>query len=382
MRLPEAKVKAAIQRSEEEVRLTALRFFTDSPTDDRTVMPLVIQAVEFYGIEAAFRVLREADNLPQTDSTAEWLVGQLHRADLDPRDVHDDNYCSAISLILCDLGSDLLPRWYDRIHQAPLFSNQLKRRLADGMTASSWSWQDVWARFLSCVDELSRKTKWSSAEHIRIHRLGELLARHPRAERKILSLLQRKLPNITPDLAGWIDQDVVRIAGLMRLEAAIPQIIERAHLADENTADNCGQALGRIGTDQVVTAIASDWECGDFDFRMIMCEALKMVHSDLCVATCLRFLHEERDAETRVELGYALLNHFSFDAIEPIRQLVQGDLEHLDPEEAGLRFLLVVVAMIMDVRFPEFDTWQRQAIAADWGAYGLEVSRISENLGE
>jgi hypothetical protein len=38
--------------------------------------------------------------------------------------------------------------------------------------------------------------------------------------------------------------------------------------------------------------------------------------------------------------------------------------------------------MTMDVRFPEFDAWYQQAIAADWGAYGLEVSRISENIRE
>ena len=382
MRLPEAKIKAAIQHPEQEVRLTALRYFSDAPTDDPTVMPLVIQAVETYRVEAAFRMIRMADDLTQTDSTVEWLVGELHHTDLDPRDLHDDNYRFTIALILCDLEGDLLARWHDWINEAPLFPSQLKGRLAGAGAASRWTWQDIWARFLSCLDELSSKAKWTGADHTRIYRLAELLARHPEAERKILGLLQRNWPDVDPDFAAWIDQDLVGIAGLMRLEAAIPHIIERAHLAEKNTADNCGQALGRIGTDEVIEAIANDWECGDFDFRMIMCEALKMIHSDLCVEACLGFLYDEKDAEIQVELGYALLSHFSFDAIEPVHQLVQGDLADLNPEEAGLRFLLVATAMIMDLGFPEFDAWHEQAIEADWGAYGLEQSRISENISE
>ncbi len=65
MRFPESKIKAAIQHPEEEVRLTALRYFTDSLNNDDSVMPLVIKAVEAYGVESAFRILRDADRLPQ-----------------------------------------------------------------------------------------------------------------------------------------------------------------------------------------------------------------------------------------------------------------------------------------------------------------------------
>ena len=67
MRLPESKIKAAIQHAEEEVRLTALRYFTEPLTDDTSVMPLVIQSVESYSVDSAFRILRDAERLPQTE---------------------------------------------------------------------------------------------------------------------------------------------------------------------------------------------------------------------------------------------------------------------------------------------------------------------------
>ena len=46
MRTPEAQIKQAILHPEEEMREQALHYFSDARSQDDTVMPLVIQAVE------------------------------------------------------------------------------------------------------------------------------------------------------------------------------------------------------------------------------------------------------------------------------------------------------------------------------------------------
>ena len=74
MRLPESKIKTAILHPEEAVRLTALAYFADSFTTDESVMPLVIEAVEKYGRESAFRILRDAERLLQTEFSFNWLL--------------------------------------------------------------------------------------------------------------------------------------------------------------------------------------------------------------------------------------------------------------------------------------------------------------------
>ena len=79
MRLLEPKIKAAILHPDEEVRVTAVSYFSGSFSQDETIMPLVIQAVETYGREKAFRILRAAESLTQTHATAEWLVRELRR---------------------------------------------------------------------------------------------------------------------------------------------------------------------------------------------------------------------------------------------------------------------------------------------------------------
>jgi len=60
MRIQESKIKEAILHPEEEIRLKAVSYFADSHSQDETLMPLVIQTVEKYDKETAFRILRDA----------------------------------------------------------------------------------------------------------------------------------------------------------------------------------------------------------------------------------------------------------------------------------------------------------------------------------
>lgn len=61
----------------------------------------------------------------------------------------------------------------------------------------------------------------------------------------------------------------------------------------------------------------------------------------------------------RLNLCEALLDHFSFEGVEPTRQLIR---EHqLTPNLRHLRSSLIAVCKIMGTRFPEFDAWQEQA---------------------
>src|SRR5690242_5250419 len=107
MRLPESKIKQGILHPEEEVRLTATKYFSDSFSRDESVMPLVIEAVEKYGRENAFSILRDAERLPQTPPTLDWLMNELRRI-YDTNKVEEDNYRAAIGLILCDADPQLI----------------------------------------------------------------------------------------------------------------------------------------------------------------------------------------------------------------------------------------------------------------------------------
>lgn len=381
MRLPESKIKAAIQHPEEEVRLTALRYFTDSLNNDASVMPLVIKAVETFGIDSAFRILRDAERLPQTESTIDWLIDQLHRSDLDLASIDNDNYRFAVALVLCDAEPSLIAHREPEIRKAPLFPRELDKWISETVLAASWNWEVAWKKFLECADKLSRKRKWSPTDHRRLHHLNGLLARHRDGEAQLLALLRREKHGLDPELAEWIDSHVVKLAGLMRLDAAIPFLIERSHLAEDDIADECGDALGSIGTDAVVEAITSDWECGDFNFRTIMCSALERIHTDQCAKACLEFLCDEQDGEVQLELGHALLAHFEFDGVDLVQQLVEGGGDDLRPDERDLRSRLVAAATIMGTPFSQYEEWHDEAVRTNYGWFEYERKRIAENFG-
>ena len=116
MRLAEEAIKQAILHPEHEVRVTAVNYWSYSLNPDPAVMPLVIQAVEKYGRDTAFKLLRWAEHLAQTEPTIDWLVNEL-RADYDFADIEDDNYRSAVALIL--LNADPVWSQYSTVAQVP-----------------------------------------------------------------------------------------------------------------------------------------------------------------------------------------------------------------------------------------------------------------------
>jgi hypothetical protein len=309
------------------------------------------------------------------------LIGQLHRSDLDLASIDDDNYRFAVALVLCDAEPMLIAHRESEIRKAPLFPRELGKSLAETAVAASWSWDVTWKKFLDCADRISRARKWSGYDHRRIHSLVRLLARYRNGEAQVLALLRRENHGIEPGLAEWFDSYIVQLAGLMRLDAAISYLIERSHLAEDDVADECGDALGRIGTDAVVVAIDSDWDCGDSNFRNIMCSALEKIHTDLSANTCLEYLCDEQDGDVQLELGHALLAHFEFEGVELIQQLVEGDEEDLHPDERGLRSQLVAAATIMEATFPEYDQWHDDALQTNYGWFEYERKRIAENFG-
>src|SRR5262249_10106671 len=75
----------------------------------------------------------------------------------------------------------------------------------------------------------------------------------------------------------------------------------------------------------------------------------------------LELLPRETDLAVRLNLCEALLDHLSFEGIEPARQLIKEP--PLTPDLRRLRSSLVAVCKIMGTRFLEFDVWQEHAHA-------------------
>ncbi len=378
MRTSESKIKEAILHPEEEVRLTAIAYFAERHNQDETVMPLVIEAVEKYGRDTAFCILRRADDLTQTEVTVKWLVDELSR-NMDLEDVNNDNYQCSIALILSDTPPELLAA--DTAHVCN-FPGELRPAFLDRLEMVAWDWERGWA----ALEELGEETRESGGfrmRHVRrAKRIIEALAPHREHADEILQLLHRRYRGRSRSLMEWLEPSIIELAGAMKLQEAIPILVERMYEDDWGVSDSALTALQLIGGDKVVEELASQWADASGDFRRGAAEVLGHIHTDLSAEKCLEFLADERDDDTRSFLANAALKSFVTEALEPVQQMVRGPWDDLTPDESDLRYHLVAAATIMGASFPEYDRWYAESARNRWGWHDHDRGRIRENFRE
>jgi hypothetical protein len=379
MRLPESKIKAAILHPEEDVRLTALAYFADSFTTDESVMPLVIESVEKYGRESAFRILRDAERLPQTETSFNWLLNEL-KADFDPSEVDQDNYRFAVCLALLAAPLELLVEYQKDISDCPNFAVELLPTLHELVTMSSWDWATGWKEFNSLAKELQRRppTFQDSRHHRRLMRvLGRM--KNDGAD-QVLNLLKGIYRGTDRGVMQWADAWIVELAGEMRLKEAIPLIIDRLFERNEPVLDECSFALTKIGGDDVVEAISEIWSTADFEIRSVCTETLEHIPSELSADACIQFLLEEEDSDIKLMLGHGVLGQFTLRQVDSVRELVLGEDDSLEPDQWDLRHRLVATATITGERFPEYDAWHLDAIETSYGWSDVDRTRMADNF--
>jgi len=376
LRTPEATIKAAILHPVHEIRTTALNYFTHGLAEDATLMPLVIQAVEKYGREKAFAILRRADRLEQTQETVQWLTAELAK-DWPLETVASDNYCFAIALILCRTHTALLdPAMTD----LRCFPEELKDRFLKRLEMASWNWETGW----SALEALGREAREQGEFRLRHTRHGELivesLARHQNKAEVVLSLLQRRYKGYERNLMHWLESFLIDLAGEMRMEAAAPALVERMRHGSDWLSDSCVTALPGIGGDVVVSALADHWRRGRGDFRRGAAEIMGHIHTDLSVEKLLEFLPREKDEDTKEFLASSLLDNFVPEAVDLIRPMLLGD--ELSPDEMDLKYHLIAASTIMGGTFPEYERWYQQALKDNFGWHDYKRDRIRQNFRE
>jgi Fe-S cluster assembly scaffold protein SufB len=73
-------VKEAIRHPKKETRHTTVQYWSESVTENTSVISKAIKAVEQYGRYKAFSLLRKAEHLPQTEQTVEWAINDLQQS--------------------------------------------------------------------------------------------------------------------------------------------------------------------------------------------------------------------------------------------------------------------------------------------------------------
>ena len=363
MRLPDSSIKEAILHPVEMVRDKAVVNFTNIYSADPTIMPLVIEAVERYGREQAFSILRKADRLTQTEATVEWLMNELPR-DHEVIEAGEDNYHYTIACILAEANPLLLAPRESEILATPAFPGWLRKVLRRRIELSTWSWDRTFKALRSFeLGTMHRKMR-TQGDVRHSYRFIEALARHPHRAGKVFDLLRRPYTGKDRPLVLWLEPQLMALAGMMHIEAVIPYLMKRIK---KNTEDELGGSaaltLYRIGTDAVVRAIDEVWRRASDEDRWLFATILEEIQTDESVQRCRTFLAAEEDEEVQLYLGLALLGNFDTDAIELLWPIVDDiDEDEITPDERDFRCRLVILALVLGKMFPRFEEWYEAAL--------------------
>ena len=352
VRLSENKIKAAILDTDLEIRQRAIRYFAKSYSTDRSVMPLVIEAVETFGRHDAYHLIGLSRDLPQTEETIAWIIDELNNEESDQH----ENYTYNLSIVLVRADPALLLLRESDILDSSHFMHPLHGAFTERLQMLSWDMATCWQKLENFCEEGKNKQYINDVNLSYGKRIVEALARYgDECEETIHAILNQKVDDYRNNPMKWMEPLVVRLAGEARLKSTIPLLITKLIEDGELLNEECAQSLTQIGTLAVLEAIAEAYPNAPRHFRLYATQPLEYIRSDLAVEKCLHLLRQENDQQIRLDLAHALLSQLSQEGIEEARKLLVG--RKLNMESLELRNYLVETCTIMGEQFSEYDEW-------------------------
>lgn len=348
MRLSTEKVKEGILHpAGPEVRGAALRYFTGSFSSDISVMPRVIEAVEKYGRADAFDFVPALERVPQTGESLLWAIRELKS-----EDIRDD----------WDVALQALVQWADpkllQAHHEDLGSPELLKgsRAVEFMEfrieLASWDAERCWRELDAFCDEYRDEPDIEKVPLLRAEAIVDRLGRETNLEPdKVLAPLAIGIEPSIGDPLLWKQPLLARLTGFARMDAAVPRLVAYLTSEDDWFAEECSEALVRIGSDAIVQTLRNEYRAGDSDFRVSAAWVLGCIHSDRAVATLIELLDVETNQEVRTFLATSLAGQYSTEGNDALRPLALK--KRFDPSVADLREELLVASLLMDEDFPE-----------------------------
>ncbi len=355
MRLSAGAVKEAILHPDKEVREAAVNYFARSFSPDPTIMPLVIEAIEQYGWNDAFEAYAFLDDLVQTEDTLQWLIQQLGQAN-PPTSEREAQPILAASTALIHADPVLLERHRDQVMGLEILDDETRDAIDERIWFLSRPGAELWQDLKEFCHTHEADSSVPTDDFNFACRIVQALGRHrDQFADEVVAILQ----GTTGDFDNWMAGFAVRLAGEMKLEAAIPCMMEMLNDDNDWLNEECHLAFVKMGSDAIVSQFAQEFRKADWNLRMSVAYILEDIHSDLSVQTCLDLLKVEEEDEIKGQLLQAVLLNFATEGIELARQFILNT--PLDPDVLEVRTALLTACKLMDARFPEFDAWQEDS---------------------
>jgi len=383
MRLSVDRIRQAIVHPDWEVRDMALGYFQESFSADPLAMPRLIEAVKTYGWADACSPYTLYRPLVQTAESVAWLVEQLHLPNPDSSRARLwISWNRFLSRQLNSAATELLLPYEDRLDDLECLDLECRENIDKRLPLAELDPESAWRELQSfCELSVADYGLIEYAEDDFMRFIEVILRDGNRFADRVLALLAESTADLyDEDARYWMRAAATQLAGHLRLSAAIPRLVEL--LEEDVDSDGqwycykCADALIRIGTDDVIRAVAEPFAHSSWDFRSISSRVFEGVHSEFAVETGLALMAGETDDTLRTYLADGLLFQFDSTVIEPVRHLILRGQSGADEDQMIRR--LVAASTLLEVSIPESEPWRERALEAT----ALHRQSLEERLTE
>ena len=356
-KITESDIKQGILHPEQLVRCACAEYFTTTRSNDASIQPLVIQAIETYGWDDAFGPLfTPFTNLVQTDETFLWFVSELEKTGAPASRLEQYHRLRIATAIAASRDASLLQRHYQRISRLLEFTDTIKTQVEHRIELLALDSPEIWRRLEAFCEKNKHTGSVGDVDLAYAYRLTEALGRHGDSASRTVAILSRRIDHVKGHPMLWMEPLAIRLAGELRLQDAIGLLITKLHEDDDDIVDEEAiRALQLIGGESVLEGILLAFPTAPWHFQFHSSCVLGNLRVDQTAAKCLE-LHASyrfRD-DIREQLLLAVLRNFSPDGIEPARQwTVRHGGELYDD--------LLAVAILAGVTFPELSQWMDES---------------------
>jgi hypothetical protein len=366
MRLSADQIKQALLNPEWEVRDMALGYFQESFSTDRSIMPVLIEAVGRYGWNEACSPFAHYRPLEQTEATVRWLIEQLQ---LPCPDLERERlwmcWTRFLSWQLNGAAVELLVPQQRILETVENLDPECRENIQKRVDVAFMDPETGWRELESYCEQSAGECEPIDYADEDFHRYVEVILRDgARFSERVLALLAESNDDLyDDDPSYWMHVAATELAGRLRLAAAVPSLVERLEVDVDNDGQwycyRCADALIRIGSDEVIRAVGDMFLQASWDFRAVTSKFFEGIHSEFTVQRGLELMAAEADDTLCTYLADGLLFQFDSAVIEPVRnQILRGNCN--EQEEVLIR-RLVAVTTLMNLPVPEQSPWRERA---------------------
>jgi hypothetical protein len=314
MLLPLDRIRQGLLHSDREVRDAVAWFFGQGYVADANAMSRVIKCVDELSWHEAFTTYRFLRTLIQTDSSLDWLMERLDllRYARSPLVQH---VREAVTDAILNASVGLLTPRLSRL--AALLGRQAHAVILERIEIAACSPDELWRRLDAFCRKHCRQGHCPFDAYDRAQRLLEGLWQHPGAcGDRIHKILGGQAPRY------WPNEFAIILAGCIRLETALPQLLEIFDRACPWVDGDCCNALAALATDDIVKDFERRFVTAKKSLRDRIACVLLAIYTQQAVSARLRLVEHTSDPLMKQSLVHRGLQHFATEALQPARQFV------------------------------------------------------------